>query len=320
MRKFTPADLVPVAFEGGADGYPVRIEVLPVMGANLISLQVEGREYLHFDGPLALAEESHITGCFHMFPFPCSLRDCRYTFEGKEVRQWKHGQDYPSHGLLRDETFEITTQDNDMICTLAWEEDHPIYEGYPWAGQAVIVYRLLPRGLEVRFTFENRSSSAAPASYGIHPFWAIPGDRADAYVKLPTDFHLALEPPEGQLPTGDMIPVQDTQYDLRNFTPLAKLFIDDVFFPRPLEADAGVAFKSERLQVRLRASDNMRHLICYSPEGKPFVCVENLTAAPDAPNLYEQGYRDLSGMTVVPPGGKLEASVRYEIERIEIRD
>lgn len=316
MRIFSDADLVPVTFEGSVDGSPVRIEVLPRMGANLISLQVEGREYLHFDGPLALAKEPHITGCFHMFPSPCRMRNSRYFFAGKEIRQSKHGQDYPNHGLLRDETFEITTQGNEMVCALAWDERHAIYEGYPWQGKVEIRYRLLARGLEVRFTFENRSDSAAPAVYGIHPFWALPGDRSDVYVKVPTDFRLALEPPDGQLPTGELIPVEGTSYDLRQYRPLTDLFIDDVFFPRAPEAEAGVAFYSEGIQMRIRASENMRHLICYSPAGEPFVCVENLTGAPDAPNLYQQGHQDLSGLSVVPTGGKLEAWVRYEVEEI----
>ena len=46
----------------------------------------------------------------------------------------------------------------------------------------------------------------------------------------------------------------------------------------------------------------MKHLICYSPAGKPFVCVENLSCAPDAQNLYAKGFAELSGLSIVAPG------------------
>ncbi len=58
----------------------------------------------------------------------------------------------------------------------------------------------------------------------------------------------------------------------------------------------------------------MKHLICYSPAGKPFVCVENLSGAPDAQNLFAKGRTELSGLRVVPPGETLAGWVRYEMQ------
>jgi aldose 1-epimerase len=57
----------------------------------------------------------------------------------------------------------------------------------------------------------------------------------------------------------------------------------------------------------------MRHLVCYSPENRPFVCVENLTSSPDAQNLYAKGHRERSGLTIVEPGGQMAASVSYTV-------
>jgi aldose 1-epimerase len=284
------------------------------MGANLVSFQVDGREFIHLDPDILFSDAPHMRGCFHMFPSPCRLRNSRYTFQGREVHQQKRGVEYNIHGLVRDETFAITKRNRELIARLEWDEGHPVFEGFPWPGALELCYRIIPRGLEITFAFENRAGSPAPAGYGIHPFWRIPGERGEALVKVPADFILEAGDPVSLLPTGKLLPVDGTKYDLRTYRTLAGLFLDDVFYPRKPDQDAGVAFTAEGIQMRLQASPNMTHMICYSPEGQPFVCVENLTASPNAPNLYAEGFAQVSGLSIVPPGGKLSGWVRYTVE------
>ena len=322
MRVFTPSDLRPETLEATISGHATRIAVLPRMGANLVSFQMDGREFIHFDAPRVLADSGQMTGCFHMFPTPCALDKGRYVFQGREVVQQKRGEVISNHGLLRDETFAITKTDTELTAWLEWGEGDAVYEGFPWAGRVEIRYRLIARGLEVRFAFENRGDSPAPVGYGIHPFWQFTCDRADALVKVPAEYRLALDNYVDQNPTGELIPVEGTKYDLRDYRPLAGLFIDDVFWPRPESEQAAVAFPGEgpfgaaqgELRVKIEASANMRHLVCYSPEARPFVCIENLTSAPDAQNLYAKGFEELSGLTIVEPGERMEAWVRWEVE------
>jgi aldose 1-epimerase len=314
MRTFTAADLESEALESTVGGHTTRIDVLPRMGANLVSFRVDGREFMHFDRDRLMATEPHMTGCFHMFPTPCRLTDSRYTFEGKEIVQRKRGEIINIHGVIRDEEFAISKSDRELTATLDFDEKHPIHEGFPFPGRVTIKYTVVPRGIEIAFAYENRGKRNAPVGYGIHPFWLIPGNRADVSVKVPADYTLEQDDPVSQLPTGGLIPVAGTKYDLRDYVPLTNLFIDDVFYPRHPGADAEVASPKDGLRMNLEASDNMKHMICYSPEGRPFVCVENLTCTPDAPNVYAKGFTDLSGLTVVPPEGKLEARVRYVVE------
>jgi aldose 1-epimerase len=314
MRRFAEADLQAETLSATLDGHTTRIAALPRVGANLVSFQVDGREFIHFDPDLLLADSSRMTGCFHMFPTPCALDRGRYTFQGRQVIQQKRGEVISNHGLLRDEVFAVARSDRELIASLEWDERHPVYEGFPWPARVEICYRLIARGLEICFTFENRGHSAAPVGYGIHPFWQFTGDRADVFVKVPAQYRLALDNYADQNPTGELIPVEGTRYDLRDFRSLADLFIDDVFWPRPEGECAEVVFRAEGLRVRMEASANMRHLVCYSPEGRPFVCIENLTSAPDAQNLHAKRFHDISGLTVVEPGGRMEGWVRYRVE------
>lgn len=316
MRSFTEADLQPEILSATIGGHATRIAVLPRVGANLISFQVDGREFIHFDADRLLGGSKQMTGCFHMFPTPCSLDRGRYHFAGQGIVQQKRGEVITLHGLLRDEVFAVGRTDGELLASLEWDEDHPVYEGFPWPGRVEVRYHLLARGLEVTFTFENRGDSAAPVGYGIHPFWRFTGDRADVLVKVPAQYRLAYDNYVDQNPTGELIPVAGTRYDLRDFRSLADLFIDDVFWPRPENQAAAVAFPKEGIQVRIAASANTRHLVCYSPEGRPFVCLENLTSAPDAQNLYAKGFEELSGLTIVQPGGRMEAWVRYAVTQL----
>ncbi len=177
MRKFTPEDLEAETFEKSLDAHTTRIEVLPRLGANLVSLQIDGREFIHFDPEILMAEKPHMRGCFQMFPVPCRLTDCRYVFEGKTIHQRKHGADVFIHGLVRDETFAIEKTPDAIVASLAWDRSHPVFEGFPWEGKLTTTFRPIPRGLEIHWSFENRSDSNAPAGYGLHPFWTVPGAR-----------------------------------------------------------------------------------------------------------------------------------------------
>jgi len=314
MRPFTPDDLHAETLEATIAGHTTRIAVLPRMGANLISFEVDGREFVHFDAKRVLSDSRQMTGCFHMFPTPCALGKGRYTFGGREIIQQKDGEVISNHGLLRDEVFAISRGDGELIASLEWAKGDSVFEGFPWPGRAEIRYRLIERGLEVTFIFENRGTSSAPVGYGIHPFWQFTCDRADVLVRVPAEYHLVLDNYVDQNPTGELLPVAGTKYDLRQPRLLTDLFIDDVFWPRPEGECAEVIFPGEGLKLRIEASPNMRHLVCYSPEGRPFVCIEDLTSAPDAQNLYAKGYEELSGLTIVEPGERMEAWVRYVAE------
>jgi aldose 1-epimerase len=313
MRRFTAEDLESESLEATVDGHTTRIEVLPRMGANLVSLVVDRRECLYFSPDNVLGESAHMEGCFQMFPTPCLLTNARYPFGGREIHQHKRGQSYAGHGLVRDEIFEIEKRGTELVARLEWGPRHPVHDGFPWEGSLTTTFRCLARGLEVAWSFENRGKTPAPAGYGIHPFWVIPGNRASVSVKVPAECRFELVDYESQEPTGELLPVEGTHYDLQEWRSLETLDIDDIFWPKPAGEEAGVAYGEEGLRVAIQCSENMKHLVCYSPMGRPFVCVENLSCAPDAPNLHARGFQEISGLAVVRPGERLEGWVRYKV-------
>lgn len=285
----------------------VEIEVLWRLGANLSSLKIDGRELIYFSKE-TLLKEGEYTGCFMMFPTPCRLTDSKYTFGGKDILQRKHGKDIFIHGLVRDETFEVSVTEDSLICSIEIDKNHPVYEGYQFPCRFSVEFNLLESGLEIKFCFVNTGTEDAPFGFGLHPFWIIPGERKDLYVQVPCDQTLDLV---NLMPTGETTPVEGTNLDLRKYTSLDGVDIDNAFLGRDHNGEHGIEYRGLGQKMTIESADIFEHMIVYAPSGKSFVCVENLTCTPDAPNLYSRGFEKLSGLKVAKPGEKLQGWIRY---------
>lgn len=294
-------------------GNRVEVEVLPRLGANLASFKVDGHQLIHFDKAPLLADGESYTGCFMMFPTPCRLTDSKYTFGGREIRQTKYGQDVFIHGLLRDETFTVTRGENSLTCSITIDEKHPVYEGYPFPCTFSIEFSLLDRGVQIEFDYCNTGTSDAPFGFGMHPFWRIPGKREDVAVQVPCSDTLDLV---NLIPTGTTTPVAGTDLDLRSFRNLAGLSIDNAFWGRNPHGEQGLTFADRGIKLTLESSDIFEHMIAYVPADDAFMCLENLTCCPDAPNVYANGAQEVSGLKIVPAGESLQGWVRFVVTDI----
>ena len=291
-------------------GNRVEVEVLPRLGANLASFKVDGHQLIHFDKAPLLADGESYTGCFMMFPTPCRLPGSKYTFQGRRIHQTKHGHDVFIHGLLRDETFAVTRSDNRLTCSIAVDESHAVFEGYPFPCVFSLEFSLLDRGVQIKFDFRNTGAADAPFGFGLHPFWRIPGKRQDVAVQVPCSETLELV---DLIPTGNTEPVTGTDLDLRSFRSLEGLSIDNAFWGRDPAGEQALTFADRGIKLTLESSKIFEHMIAYVPADEPFMCLENLTCCPDAPNVYARGAQEVSGLRIVPPGESLQCWVRFVV-------
>ena len=285
----------------------VQLQVLPRLGANLVSLKVDGQEFIYLDKK-ELRSDGDFTGCFMMFPTPCRLTDAKYTFAGKEIHQKKHGEVIDIHGLIRDEEFKVARTAERLVCSIEIDQKHPVYEGYPFPCIFSLEFGLLESGAEVKFKFENTGTEDAPFGFGLHAYWRIPNERKDVFIQVPCDKALELV---NLIPTGNTVDVEGTELDLRSFRTLEGIDIDMAFWGKIPGSVHGIQYKDLGKQLKLDSSNIFEHMITYAPEGEPFVCMENLTCTPDAPNVYAKGKGEVSGLKVVSPGQTIEGSVKY---------
>jgi len=297
-------------FEAEIGGHTVSAGVQPHCGANLVSLVVDGHEYLHYDPDALRADGESYTGCFIMFPTPCRIPDGTYEFQGRTITQNKAGRLNTIHGLVRDEAFELTPDGGAAELSLEITPRHPVHEGFPFPGLLRVRMALVERGLVYSFSFENRGDSAAPVGFGLHPFWRVPGQRKDVRVSVPCDRSLAME---NLIPNGKTEPIAGTALDIREPRSLEGLDLDNVFVNRMAGAPATIEFDDVGTRMTLRADDVFSHQIVYCPPGKPFVCVENLTCAPNAVNL-PSAPRAATGFRTIEPGESLSGTTRFVVE------
>jgi len=304
MNVPNPRDLDPVRLARG----PIEIGVTPAYGANLVSLQFQGRELIHFDRQACLAGKK-ITGAFHMFPTPCRLAGASYTFEGRRIDQRKHGQPVIIHGLVRDEPFEIQSLGPDWLrVRLIIARGTRVFEGFPFPSEFELGFEVDERGATVRYRVRNTGPTALPFGYGIHPYWAITGPRQMTQIRIPCDRVLETR---DLIPTGGTRSVDGTPLDFRSLRPLGDQTPDHIYWKRHRDATAELYPSGQGVRVVLSASPDFTHMILYAPPDAPFVCLEHLTAAPNAPNLPHAG--EVAHLQILPPGQAAEGWVRYEI-------
>ena len=291
----------------------LQAQVTPGVGADLISFTVDGTELIYWDAPGLLAGET-FTGAFTMFPTPCRLANAEYEFEGRRVSQRKYGEPVFIHGLLRDEQMHYRNEGSRITCWLDITPDHPVYEGFPYQCRFSVTHALQDDTLTVSFALENHDSCNIPFGYGIHPFWRLQGSREEMIVRVPCDYTLDLE---NLIPTGGCTPVAGTQLDLRAGRSLQNLYIDNAFWKRNPGDSAEIDYRALGRSLVVTASDNFPHMIVYAPEGQPFVCVENLTTCPNAPNLVSAGKGALANMLVAAPASSVSGWISYTITREE---
>jgi len=292
--------------------FDLSASILPNLGANLVSFTVDGTELLLCRADV-LHHDEPFTGAFNMFPTPCRLAGGTYTFEGRQIVQRKNGKPRAIHGLIFDEPMQIQNRGDAVTSSLRIEPDHPVYEGFPYQCVFEITHALHEAGLTLSFKITNTDSGNLPFGYGVHPYWRLQGERKDVRVRVPCDHTLDLD---NLVPTGGVTPVEGTEVDLRSGRDLTTLFIDNAFWKRNAGDSAELTLGSIGKRIVYEASENFPHMIVYAPEGGEFVCVENLTTCPNAPNLVEAGHGDMANMLVVPPGRTEEGWIKYTIEDI----
>ena len=289
--KVTEDMLEPEKICSELNGHRVEAEVLPQLGSTLVSFKVDDRELIYFDKD-KLINEDFYSGCFMMFPTPCRLTEAKYTFEDKIINQTKYGQDVFIHGLVRDESFDVKKGEGKLECSINIDKNHPVHQGYPFPCRLSFTFEPQERALKISFKYENTGDAAAPFGYGLHPFWRIPGQRKDTWVQIPCDQALELE---NLIPTGQTKPIEGTNLDFRSFTSLEGIDIDNAFWGRDTSCEQAIEHRGLGIKITLESSDIFEHMIAYAPAGEPFVCMENLTCTPDAPNVYAKGFKDVSG-------------------------
>jgi len=308
-------EAVVLAHDGGGNTERgMEAWIVPGYGSNLCRFSVGGNNIIDFNPELLLKHD--YTGTPVLYPTPNRVRNGVFRWRGRSYRQTNRGTLVVEHGLVHGENWEhsepvVETDSATLRTWIEFRKGNPAFEAFPFTHRLTLEFRLSSRGLAVTYTIENQGNEEIPFGFGLHPyFMKLSGDER-TFVTLPADS--VMDYTSDLLPTGRLIDVKGTIYDLKGPTAIGKLDMDHVFTGIRPGTHPRIEHRSLGITISLEASEDFSHAVLYSPRGEDFFCLENQTCSTDAHNLFDRGFTHESGLKTVRPGKTHQGFATYSI-------
>ena len=184
--------------------------------------------------------------------------------------------------------------------------------------QLVITIRLTAEAVDATVVARNVGAEPEPMAIGWHPYLNLPsGDRSQVHVRIPASKLAEVDGYDNVFPTGKLLPVEGTRYDLRaaGGTPLGINMFDDNWSQIDWENHAAtvqVMDPAAHYGVDIEGlSPEIKTIQMYAPPTKQFVAVEHQYNFAD-PFGKEWGSMD-TGMVTLKPGQSTRWQVRLHV-------
>ena len=181
-----------------------------------------------------------------------------------------------------------------------------------------ITIRLTAEAVDATVVATNVGHEEEPIAIGWHPYFNLPsGDRTQARVRIPASSLAEVDGYDNVFPTGKILPVDKTRYDLRAVggTTLGNNFFDDnwshIDWQESL-ATVQVIDPAAHYGVNIDGmAAEIKTIQMYAPPTKSFVAIEHQYNFAD-PFGKEWGQMD-TGMVTLKPGESTKWRVRLRV-------
>ncbi len=279
------------------NSHDYEVGVAPEIGGGLTHLRFRGVDVLRpapgdADDPLQLA-------CFPLVPYANRIANGQFVWQGRTVTLSPNtkGEPHPLHGDGWRSTWTVAETSPDHIVL----ELHHAAGDWPWAYVVRQTIHADAGGVGLELEIVNLADAAMPVGLGFHPYF--PG-RSGARLKASVGTVWLTD--AEMLPTRQAPPAQVRDWD--RWAPVEATGLIDNCYTQ-WWGPAEVRLPDRGLEARLTASRNLGCLHVYSPPGEDYFCVEPVSHRPDALNAADPS---LEGVAALPPGRRLQASMRIE--------
>ena len=181
-----------------------------------------------------------------------------------------------------------------------------------------ITIKLTGDSLDATVVARNVGKEAEPIAIGWHPYFAFPsGDRTQARIEIPGAQIATVDNYDNVFPTGKLVPVDGTQYDLRKAggVALGQNFYDDNW-SRLARTNGAVVVKvidpKAAYGVAIQGlSPEISTVQMYAPPTQPFAAIEHQFNFADPFGKEWNGLN--TGMVTLTPGAKTKWQVRLTV-------
>ena len=287
-----------------------RLTLCPALGGAIGNWQRRGAPVLRHSGAAALGgTSSRALACFPLIPFSNRIAWGRFSFGGESFQLDRNFGDHPHaiHGNAWQRAWTVAEQAGDAA-ELRLSHDPAADSGshWPYRYDAGLRYALAPDALHVTISFTNTDHRAQPVGLGLHPYqprtplaslafragsvWRTGADSLPD-ARLPVEGHWSFDPGH-------------------RFTPPP---LDNCYAEWTGRAEA--TRPEHGLRLVIAGDDIFRHLVIYTPDGKPYFAVEPASNMTDAVN--RMGTTPDHGLRVLSPGETLTRQVRFLVEDLQ---
>jgi aldose 1-epimerase len=304
----------PVIVLARGGDHPLTAKIAPKDGANLYSLNYEGKELLY--GPLSLDSlPGYRYGTPVLYPAPNRVAGGKFTYGGRTFNFGINEKDRFLHALVHSVPWQYDAptagpESAQVEMYLDFTPGSALYEKFPFNHRFSLKFTLDSLGIRFDYSVINRDSLTLPYGFAIHPYFTFLGNRDQVSLCVPAQWHMQAV---DLMPTGKLDSLAGSPYDLRKPTPVDSLVLDEVYYGMRPESPAFLEYSQTGLKVVLDASAEFTHMVVYAQPQNPFVCVENQTCSTDAHNLYARGLVDESHLLFATPGGTSSGWIHFLI-------
>lgn len=276
----------PLELNAGA----LRLALRPDLGGAIAGLWLGDLPVLRSTEPADLGA-ARLSGCYPLVPYSNRVGHRRFTWLGQEHTTAPNFDDNPHsvHGVAWQRPWTViksSATEAELACT------HTPDAHWPFAFECRQRFVLSPDALELHLSFVNREAHTQPVGLGWHPYFP---KRAGSRLQI--DLSDRWDSDASGLPTHR---VPQSGIDGA---------VSDLAFDHCFEGWRGPArIRDEYLSMRLTSS--LPYLVVFTPDNKPYYCVEPVSHISNAIQMAEPTSH---GLRAAAPGSTFDAWMKLEI-------
>jgi len=268
----------------------LRLALRADLGACMSGLWRGELPVLRSTEPAALTG-SRLSGCYPLAPYSNRLGYRRFRWQGRDYTTQPNFDDNPHsvHGVAWQRPWAVV-EASATRALLRYR--HAADPHWPFDFELDQSFLLDGASLEVRLAFTNRAGQAQPVGLGWHPYFP---------KRARSRLHIELAERWDNDATG--LPVR------RVAQPGIDADVAHLEFDNCFEGWRGAArLRDEKLSLRLTSS--LPYLVVFTPQTKPYYCVEPVSHVSNAVHMADPAAH---GLVALEAGRTLEAWMRLEV-------
>jgi aldose 1-epimerase len=292
-----------------------EVDILPSFGALLHAFRIMTPDslfnvidhYESLDQLKAQLDRSYKSS--KLSPFPCRLKNARYSHAGKSYEfKNKFPDGSAIHGLLFKKSFSVDEENaGDDSASIKLSYDYKMDDkAYPFNYRCEVIYTLFAEEiLQVETTVLNRSGEAIPIADGWHPYFTL-GGMVDEWL-MQFSISSIIESDENLIPTGRLLDYEQFKVPMT----IGHTFLDNCFLVQnEKNLPACEIFNPfNKLKVSFFPGADYPYLQIYTPPHRKSIAIENLSAAPDS-------FNNKMGLTILSPGNSQSFALQYKVSLV----